>query len=76
MMIHINLPLDPTINRCLAHGHLVNNWCEKRYECACHETIKHDAGLNVPAAYRKCNSDLYVAFIPLAGIPTRDEVAE
>lgn len=61
------LPLDPQINRCLAHGDKVGDWCERRYQCACHETIKHDRGIKAPAAYRKCSSDLYVAFIPLVG---------
>ena len=65
----IPLPLDPTINRCLAHGHLEGEWCEKRYQCACHETIKHDHGVKAPAAYRKCNSDLYAAFLPVDGFP-------
>lgn len=72
-MIPVHLPLDVAINRCLAHGHFVGDWCAKRYECACHETIKHDIGLSVPAAYRKCNSDRFISFIPLTGFPSRDE---
>jgi len=59
------LPLEAGINRCLAHGHLQGEWCDRRYQCACHETIKHDHGINAPAAYRKCTSDLMAAFIPL-----------
>ena len=63
----IKLPIQSEIVRCLAHGHKQGDWCERRYQCACHETIKHDRGIKAPAAYRKCTSDLYVAFIPLAG---------
>lgn len=66
------LPLDPQINRCLAHGHKVGEWCERRYTCACHETIKHDAGISAPAAYRKCTSDLYAAYLPIDGFHDQD----
>lgn len=61
----IALPLDASINRCLAHGHKEGEWCEQRYQCAAHETIKHDRGINAPAAYRKCTSDLMAAFLPI-----------
>ena len=69
----VALPLSRDINRCLAHGRIVGEWCERRYQCACHETIKHDLGINAPAAYRKCTSDLYAAFIPLEGFEKEDE---
>ena len=62
----ITLPLDASINRCLAHGDKHGEWCERRYACACHETIKHDL-VPVPTAYRKCATDLYAAFLPLSG---------
>ena len=63
----ITLPLDAGINRCLAHGANRLDWCEKRATCACHETIKHDAGINAPAAYRKCSTDAYACYLPLHG---------
>lgn len=69
----IPLPLDPSINRCLAHGDKPGDWCERRYQCACHETIKHDFGINAPAAYRKCSSDHFAAYLPLEGFPDKDE---
>lgn len=62
-----SLPLDKSINRCLAHGDKVGEWCERRYQCACHETIKHDMGINAPAAYRKCSNDTYASYIPMVG---------
>ncbi|WP_150428840.1 hypothetical protein [Dechloromonas sp. CZR5] len=67
------LPLDSTINRCLAHGDKEGEWCERRYQCACHETIKHDHGNEAPAAYRKCSSSLFVAFLPIEGFPIEDD---
>lgn len=73
MKTPVALPLSRDINRCLAHGNRPGEWCERRYQCACHETIKHDAGINAPAAYRKCASDLYAAFIPLEGFEKEDE---
>lgn len=66
------LPLESSINRCLAHGDKVGDWCEKRYECACHETIKHDAGIHAPAAYRKCFTPAFAAFIPMDGFEIED----
>lgn len=72
----IPLPLDPTINRCLAHGHKEGEWCERRATCACHETIKHDRGIKAPAAYRKCTSELYAAYLPLCGFPISDNEDE
>lgn len=67
------LPLDAGVNRCLAHGNRPGEWCERRYQCAAHETIKHDAGISAPAAYRKCTSDLYAAFLPIEGFEVEDE---
>ena len=68
----IPLPLDQSINRCLAHGEKVGDWCERRDNCACHETIKHDRGIHAPAAFRKCRTDLYSAHLPLEGFPIED----
>lgn len=68
----VALPLDPQINRCLAHGDKVGEWCDRREQCACHETIKHDRGINVPAAYRKCMTDNFASFIPLEGFTDWD----
>lgn len=67
----ITLPLDRDINRCLAHGDNPTDWCERRFQCACHETIKHDR-VPVPTAYRKCRTDTYAAFLPLAGYAETD----
>lgn len=72
MMKPITLPLSPDVKRCLAHGYKEGEWCERRYQCAAHETIKHDAGIHAPAAFRKCNSDLYAAYLPLAGFHDED----
>jgi len=63
------LPLDVGINRCLAHGHQAGEWCDRRETCAAHQTIKYDAGLNVPAAYRKCLTDSFVGYLPINGFP-------
>ncbi len=63
----IQMPLEASINRCLGHGHQVGEWCEKRYQCACHETIKHDLGINPPVAYRKCWTESWAGFIPMDG---------
>jgi len=72
----IALPLSRDINRCLAHGHQAGEWCERRYQCACHETIKHDAGINAPAQYRKCWTENWVGYLPLDGFKDDDEVQE
>lgn len=72
MMKPITLPLSPDVNRCLAHGHKQGEWCERRYQCAAHETIKQDAGIHAPAAFRKCTSDLYAAYLPLDGFHDED----
>lgn len=68
----ITLPLDASINRCLAHGSNRLDWCEKRATCACHETIKHDAGIHAPAAYRKCSTEAYACYLPLHGFVESD----
>lgn len=72
----IPLPLGEEINRCLAHGIHINDPCERRETCACHMTIKHDRGLNTKTVYRKCNSDLYAAYMPLDGWPAEDAAPE
>jgi hypothetical protein len=72
----IPLPLASDINRCLAHGHQNGEWCERRNTCACHETIKHDAGIKAPAAFRKCISDKFAAYLPLDGFPIDDNEEE
>lgn len=63
----VTLPLQYEINRCLAHGDRPGEWCERRYQCAAHETIKHDGGIRVPTAYRKCMTDAYAAYLPMVG---------
>lgn len=68
----IALPLSRDINRCLAHGHLEGEWCDRRERCARHLTIRLDAA-PVPACYRACSSDLMSAYIPIAGFPPKDE---
>lgn len=70
------LPLPESVNRCLAHGEMKNEWCERRYQCACHETIKYDRGLKTATAYRKCTTDLYAAYIPLEGFQPCEEEEE
>lgn len=72
-MIPIALPLNRSVNRCLAYGHAAGEQCERRDDCATHQTIKHDV-VPVPAVYRKCSTDLMVGFVPMAGFPDRDEV--
>ncbi|MBS1143398.1 MAG: hypothetical protein H6R14_804 [Proteobacteria bacterium] len=72
----IPLPLDPTINRCLAHGDHVGEWCERSETCACHQTIKHDRGIYPPAAFRKCTTDHFAAYLPLEGFPIDDNEDE
>lgn len=68
----IPLPLDASINRCLAHGHLAGEWCDRREHCAAHQTIKHDAGISAPAAYRKCMTENMVGYLPIDGFPIED----
>lgn len=69
----IPMPLDSGINRCLAHGHMAGEWCERREHCAAHQTIKHDIGINVPTAYRKCMTDNFAAYLPVSGFATEQE---
>lgn len=68
----ITLPLSRDINRCLAHGHLEGEWCDRREHCARHLTIRFDS-THVPACYRACSSDLMAAYIPITGFPPKDE---
>ena len=64
----LTLPIDADICRCLAHGEKVGDWCARRYQCARHETIKHDGpAVSAPTHYRVCSSDLMAGFLPLAG---------
>lgn len=72
----IPLPLEATINRCLAHGDQVGDWCERRETCACHQTIKHDRGIHAPAAFRKCMTDNFAAYLPMTGFPMEDAEEE
>jgi hypothetical protein len=72
----IPMPLDAGINRCLAHGHMAGEWCARRETCAAHQTIRYDLRINVPAAYRKCTSDLYAAYLPVDGFPEEPESSE
>jgi len=72
----ITLPLEASIVRCLAHGEWPGQWCERRADCAAHETIAHDpANLVTRVAYRKCSTDLFAAFLPLAGFPDDEDAA-
>jgi len=72
----IPLPLPADYQRCLAHGDKPGEWCERRETCACHETIKHDRGVHAPAAYRKCMTDHFAAYLPLDGFPLADHEDE
>lgn len=72
-MTPINLPIDPSIARCLAHGDRPGEWCLRRNDCACHETIKHDREAAPTIVYRKCHGDNYVAHLPLSGFPETDD---
>jgi hypothetical protein len=68
----IPMPLDAGINRCLAHGHQAGEWCERREQCAAHLTIRHDAKINAPAAFRKCMTDNMAGYLPINGFPIED----
>ena len=70
------MPLDSGINRCLAHGDHKGEWCDRRETCACHETIEHDRGIHAPAAYRKCMTDHFAAYIPIDGFQVEEGGAE
>ena len=69
----IPLPLDAGINRCLAHGHQAGEWCDRREHCAAHLTIRHDARINAPAAFRKCLTDNMAAYLPIKGFPVEED---
>lgn len=72
----IAMPLDESIHRCLAHGDIAGDWCDRRYQCAAHETIKHDDyRMLTQTAYRKCNTDAWVGYLPIAGFPSDAEAA-
>jgi len=68
----ITLPLLPAVNRCLAHGKMQGDTCEKADQCARHVSIRHDA-TPVPAYYSACSDDKFIAYIPIAGFPPKDE---
>ena len=68
----IPMPLDAGINRCLAHGHQAGEWCDRREHCAAHLTIRHDARINAPAAFRKCLTDNMAGYLPIHGFPVED----
>lgn len=72
----IPLPLDAGINRCLGHGHMAGEWCDRLEHCAAHQTIKHDAGINAPSAFRKCMTDNYAGYLPLEGFPIEEREEE
>lgn len=63
----VALPLPDGMTRCLAHGDSPHDWCERRGECAAHETIKHDGAGSQLVVYRKCQTDSYVGFVPMGG---------
>lgn len=69
----IPMPLDASINRCLAHGNMNGEWCPRLDTCAAHQTIKHDTGMAVPTAYRKCMSDRFAAYLPIHGFTPEEE---
>lgn len=74
--IPVQLPLPDSRTRCLAHGRAPKDWCERRYECAAHETIKHDSAGSKLVAYRKCETDSYVGFVPMGGFAVSDSADE
>lgn len=71
----ISLPLAADLRRCLAHGNQPGEWCERRSDCARHETIRHDGpeSTGIPVVYRMCETELFAAHLPLQGFPDRDE---
>ena len=78
MKTPIALPLSSDINRCLAHGHKVGEWCENRHNCAAHQTIKHDlplwqAGHNLATMNRKCWTENWAGYLPLEGFEVEEE---
>ena len=58
------LPLDPSINRCLARGETEREWCDRADQCARHVSIRHDTTA-VPAYLRACASDHVQGFIAI-----------
>lgn len=81
MKTPIALPLNPEITRCNAHSSMAREWCDRRHDCAAHQTIQHDmqlwkAGNNIATANRKCWTENWVGYLPLDGFDFADEVAE
>ena len=77
----ITLPLNPEINRCNAHGSRPHEWCDRRHNCAAHQTIIHDlplwqAGHTLPVANRKCWTEHWVGYLPLEGFEVEDVETE
>lgn len=70
----ITLPIDPGINRCIGIGYAMGEQCERIATCACHQTIAADSK-PLPAAWRKCFTDQYIAYLPMDGFTDseRDE---
>ena len=68
MKTPITLPLPMDVARCLAHGDRAHEWCDQRYQCARHETIKHDKQHDPDRVYyRVCQTDLMAGYLPLDG---------
>lgn len=73
-MTPITLPLPPDVARCLAHGDTVGDWCNLRYRCARHETIKYDpASIDATTKMRACTSEMMAGFLPTEGFPDAEE---
>lgn len=73
-MTPITLPLQPDVARCLAHGDKVGDWCNLRYRCARHETIKHDpASIDADTKMRACTSETMAGFLPIEGFPDAED---
>lgn len=71
----ITLPIDSEIVRCLAHTNEPRVWCDRRANCAAHETIRFDTQ-DCQVVERKCSSDFYVGYLPLDGFPDNDEATK
>ena len=72
----ITLPIEANITRCLGHGDKPREWCKYHANCAAHETIKHDSGITPPVVNRKCQTELFAAYLPLEGLPVHDSDSE
>lgn len=74
-MTPIKLPLPPDFSRCLAHDDKVGEWCERRYLCARHETIKYDQpSIEANTKMRACTSELMAGFLPIEGFPDEADI--